>query len=102
MKLDAVVEVAKAKAAQLWAKSKAVGMALAFGMSLTLPAGATDGSGSSADMTAVIGSTDNVVTMVGKVWTLMLSNPLLTTYVGCSMLSIGIGFFLYLKKAARH
>lgn len=95
-----VVECAKVRLLAAVFKGKAVLMSLALGASLSLPVFA-EGEGDS-DVTGLVASTDTIVTMVGKVWTLMMSNPLLKTYVGAGLLSVGIGFFLYLKKAARH
>ena len=59
-------------------------------------------------MTSVIATlcknaTDTVTTMVGKAWSMILANPLLTFYAAAGLLSTGIGFFAYMKRTAhRH
>ena len=95
---------AKAKLMAAWAKTKAVGMSLAVALSLTLPALATDGgSGSSSgDLSALVSATDTVTTMVGKAWSMILANPLLTFYAAAGLLSVGIGFFSFMKRVAHH
>lgn len=90
---------AKPRLSALWAKSKAVGMSAAVAMSLTLPALATSG-GSGSDLTTVVSATDTITSMVGKVWTVLLANPLLTVYVAAGLLGTGIGFFKSLRQAA--
>lgn len=50
---------------------------------------------------AVISATDTVVTMVGKVWALVLSNPLARVYVAGGLLAVGIGFLVALRRSAR-
>lgn len=94
---------AKAKLTEAWAKTKAVGMSLAVALSLTLPALAADGgSGSSGSLSTIISATDDVTTMVNKAWAMMTANPLLTFYVAAGLLSVGIGFFGYLRRVSRH
>lgn len=92
-----LVEAAKVGILAAVAKSKAVLMSAALAVSLALPVFASD----SGDMATLVASTDTITQMVGKVWTLILSNPLLTLFAASSLLSMGIGFFLYLKRAAR-
>ena len=98
---------ARAKLAALWRKSKAVAMSLATACALTLPALASDGGGSgsgsgSGSLTSIVSATDTVTAMVGQAWTLMTSNELLRVYVAAGLLSVGIGFFGYLKRQSRH
>lgn len=95
---SAVVKGAKAKLMAAVSKSKAVLMSVAFGLSLSVPAFATE----DADLTKLVDSTDTVAAMVTKTWGVIVANPLLLTYAGTSFLTIGIGVFMYLKKAARH
>lgn len=101
-KLAAMARWVKPKLAALWAKSKAVAMSLAVAASLSLPAFATEGSGSSGSLTNIVSSTDTVTAMVGKAWDMMTSNELLRVYVAAGLLSVGIGFFGYLKRQSRH
>lgn len=93
---------AKAKLTEAWAKTKAVGMSLAVALSLTLPAFASEGgSGSSgSDLSALVSATDTVTTMVSKAWSMILANPLLTFYAAAGLLSVGIGFFAFMKRVA--
>lgn len=50
---------------------------------------------------AVISATDTVVTMVGKAWDLVLSNPLARVYVAGGLLALGIGFLVALRRSSR-
>ena len=52
-------------------------------------------------MNAVITAVDTIVTLMGKVWDLMTSNPLLTLLVAASLLPVGIALFTSLRNAAR-
>lgn len=95
----------KGKLAAAVAKYKAVGMSLALGASLTLPALASGDSGSgsgSSDLATVISATDTITTMMGKAWDMILANPITRVSASAGLLSIGIGFFVYLRRAARH
>lgn len=44
--------------------------------------------------------TSTVTDLVGNVWTLMTSNPLLLTFLCVSLLGVGIGVFRMIKGAA--
>ncbi len=44
---------------------------------------------------------DTVITLLGKCWDLMTSNPLLAVCVAAGLLPIGIGIFTALRNAAR-
>lgn len=50
---------------------------------------------------AVISATDTVVTMVGKAWDLVLSNPLARVYVAGGLLAVGIGLLAALRRSSR-
>ena len=99
---SAITERAKACLMAACSKSKAVLMSLAFGLSLTSSAFATGGDSSGSDLTTIVSSTDTVVSMINKAWTVMTSNELLRVYVAAGLLSVGIGFFGYLKRQSRH
>lgn len=105
-KLAVAARQAKAKLAALLAKSKAVAMSLMVAMMTTLPAFAEDGGAgggaTSSDLTTIVSSTDTVVSMINKAWAVMTSNELLRVYVAAGLLSVGIGFFGYLKRQSRH
>ena len=97
----------RAKAAAVWAKSKAVGMSMMVAASLTLPAFATvtdggsgSGSGSSGGMASIISAADTVVTFVSKGFDLMTSNPLTAVYLASGLLSVGLGKFIMMRRAA--
>lgn len=51
-------------------------------------------------MDAVIAAIPTLTTMVGKVWELMTSNPLLTLFLAVSMISVGVWVFRMIKRAA--
>ena len=53
-------------------------------------------------MAAVLASTETITSLVSSVWTLMTSNPLLTLFLGVSLLGVGVGVFRMIKSAARH
>ena len=65
--------------------------------------GDTSGAGAvaSGGMSAVMGSVDTIVQLMGKTWDLMTSNPLLTLFVAASLLPVGIALFTSLRNAAR-
>lgn len=44
---------------------------------------------------------DTVVTLMGKVWDLMTSNPILALFVAAGLLPVRIGIFTALRNAAR-
>ena len=52
-------------------------------------------------MSAVLGSIDTITELVGHVWTLMTSNPLLALFLCVSLLGVGVGIFRMIKSAAR-
>lgn len=52
-------------------------------------------------MDAVLGSVDTLTALMGHVWTLMTSNPLLTLFLAVSLISVGVGVFRMIKRAAR-
>ncbi len=52
-------------------------------------------------MDSIIAATATVTTMVGKVWDLMISNPLLTVFVAVSLIGVGISVFGQIKGAAK-
>lgn len=61
---------------------------------------ATDGN--SGDMATLTSSLDTVTTLVGKVWNMVLSNPLLTLFMAVSLLFVGIRVFAAIKGVSRH
>lgn len=52
-------------------------------------------------MTAVLGAVDTITSLLGNVWELLTSNPLLTLFVAAGLLPVGIGLFTSLRNAAR-
>ena len=50
----------------------------------------------------LISQLDNIGTLMGSVWTLMTSNPLLLLMTSVVLVSIGVGVFHMLKRLARH
>lgn len=67
---------------------------------MTAPALATDANGDSG-MTAVLGTVTTISSLLDSVWTLMTSNPLLTLFLGVSLLTVGIRVFRRVRGAAR-
>lgn len=55
----------------------------------------------SGGMSAVLSAVDTITTLMGKVWDLLTSNPLLTLFVAASLLPVGIALFTSLRNAAR-
>lgn len=89
----------KAKSAQAQRAVLAAGTAFA----LAPVALAAEGSGGTTEggMPAVLGAFDTVTSLMGNVWTLMTSNPLLTLFLAAGLLSIGVRAFRQIKKAAK-
>ena len=52
-------------------------------------------------MSAVMSAVDTIIELSGKVWELLISNPLLTLFVAASLLPVGIALFTSLRNAAR-
>lgn len=52
-------------------------------------------------MEAVIAAMDTVTQLMGSVWELMTSNPLLTLFVAAGLISVGVGAFVAIRNAAR-
>lgn len=52
-------------------------------------------------MTAVMSAMDTIVELMGKVWTLMTSNPFLTVMVATALIPVGVGAFCAIRNAAR-
>lgn len=49
----------------------------------------------------VLEGTETITTLVGDVFDMIVSNPLLCVFVAASLLSVGIGIFKRIKRAAR-
>lgn len=56
---------------------------------------------SSTGISAILGSTSTITTLVGSVWTLMTSNPLLTVFLCASLLGVGISVFRKIRKTSK-
>lgn len=52
-------------------------------------------------MAAVIAAMSTVTELMGSVWDLLTSNPLLTLFVAAGLLPVGIRIFVKLRNAAR-
>lgn len=52
-------------------------------------------------MPAIIAAMDTVTELMGSVWSLMTSNPLLTLFVASGLIPIGVGAFVAIRNAAR-
>ena len=49
----------------------------------------------------ILENTTTIATVVGDVWELMTSNPLLMVFICASLLSLGFAFYHMAKNAAR-
>lgn len=52
-------------------------------------------------MSAVMSAVDTITQLMGKVWDLLTSNPLLALFVAAGLLPVGIALFTSLRNAAR-
>lgn len=52
-------------------------------------------------MTAIVNGATTITTLVGNVFDMITSNPLLCVFAAAGLLSIGIGVFKRLKRAAK-
>lgn len=52
-------------------------------------------------LTPIVSSIGTITELVGEVFTVMTSNPLLVVFLGGSLLTVGISFFRRLKRAAK-
>ena len=52
-------------------------------------------------MDAVIAAMNTVTQLMGSVWQLMTSNPLLTLFVAAGLIPVGVGAFVAIRNAAR-
>ena len=49
----------------------------------------------------ILENTSTIATVVGSVWELMTSNPMLLVFLCGSLLSVGFAFYRKAKRAAR-
>lgn len=52
-------------------------------------------------LAALLGGTTTITTMVGDVFSIITSNPLLCVFAAAGLLGVGISIFRRLKRAAR-
>lgn len=55
----------------------------------------------SKDMNAILASVDVIISLMGRVWDVMTSNPLLTFFLAVSLLTVGVRVFRKFKTASR-
>ena len=65
------------------------------------PQSGGEGSGFAAGIDTLMAGFEYVVLLFGKVWELMLSNPLLTLCLAASLVAVGVRAFRRLKSAAK-
>lgn len=49
----------------------------------------------------ILGNTSSITQVVGDVWEIMTSNPLLMVFMCASLLTLGFAFYRKAKRAAR-
>jgi len=52
-------------------------------------------------MSAILGAVSDVTTLMGDLFTIMTSNPLMLFFLAASLVGVGIGVFKKIKGAAR-
>lgn len=52
-------------------------------------------------MPAVISAMSTVTQLMGNVWELMTSNPLLTLFVAAGLIPVGVSAFVAIRNAAK-
>lgn len=52
-------------------------------------------------MSAITGATNTITTLVGDIFDMITSNPLLCVFVAAGLLAVGIRVFKQLKRASR-
>lgn len=57
--------------------------------------------GGAATLAPVTSAMSTLVDVMGKVWEVMVANPLLVVFLAASLLSVGISIFKRVKRAAR-
>lgn len=62
---------------------------------------ASDTTTTSGGMSAILSAMETITDLMGKVWDLMTSNPLLTLCVAAGLIPIGVRAFVAIRKAAR-
>lgn len=59
-----------------------------------------EGAGSTG-VSAVTTAMSTIVTVMGQVWEVMVSNPILVVFLAASLLAVGIRLFRKIKSAAK-
>ena len=59
------------------------------------------GSDTSTGLVPIVTGMGNLVNIMGEVWEVMVSNPLLVTFLGASLFFVGIKMFRKIKSAAK-
>ena len=70
-------------------------------MFLALAASGGEETAISGGMDAIMSAMDTITQLMGKVWTLMTSNPLLALFVASALIPVGVGAFVAIRNAAR-
>ncbi len=52
-------------------------------------------------LSAVIGATSTITTLVGEVFSMITANPLLCVFCAASLIGVGVSVFKRIKRAAR-
>lgn len=56
---------------------------------------------STTTVATILGNTSSITQVVGDVWEIMTSNPLLMVFMCASLLTLGFAFYRKAKRAAR-
>ena len=59
------------------------------------------GTGTSSSLAPIITAMGDIVDVMGEVWEVMVSNPLLLAFLAASLLASGITLFRKIKRAAK-
>lgn len=94
-------KAARAKLGKVKAMALPAAALLTAAVVMSPVAYASGGDSGDAGMTKILGSIDTIVSLMGRVWDVMTSNPLLTLFLAVSLLLVGVKVFRRVKSAAK-
>lgn len=105
MKENAVAQAQEQKKPRMGFKGRLALLMTMLTAMMSLGAFAAEGEGTAStggDFSAVMGSMSTLSSLMTQVWNMMTSNPLLVLFLAVALLSVGVGVFRMIKRAARH